>query len=259
MKSSISYEIDNRNPEEKKRFIQKLFDSIVPTYDLANHVLSMGTDILWRRNIFRHINSVRNERAIDLCCGTGDLSLLLHNKGAEVVSLDFSMNMLRRAVHKKAIKGHAVSADACLIPFHENTFSIATIAFGIRNIPDIDNFIKEVFRVLAPGGQLAILELVRPKNGLIRILYSFYLNKLIPFIGGVISGKKLAYSYLSKTIATFIDQPDLKMILNEHGFNKVMFHPQTLGVATIIVCEKNYSTTKTPRHEDPTTVELSNS
>lgn len=246
MKTKISYEIDNRNPEEKKRFIQDLFDSIVPTYDLLNHVLSMGTDVLWRRNIFKHINSVGNRKAIDLCCGTGDLSLLLHKKGAKVVSLDFSMNMLQRGIRKKALKGYPISADASLIPFKDNTFSTATIAFGIRNIPDIDNFIKDAFRVLAPGGQLAILELVRPKNKMVRVFYSFYLHKLLPFIGGIISGEKLAYNYLSKTIATFIDQPELKRMLEKYGFSKVTFHPQTFGVATIIVCEKNISATKTP-------------
>jgi len=239
VKASISYEINNKTPEETKRFIQNLFDSIVPTYDLLNHVLSMGTDVLWRRNIFKHINSVGNRKAIDLCCGTGDLSLLLYKKGAKVVSLDFSMNMLQRGIRKKALKGFSVSADASLIPFKDNTFSTATIAFGIRNIPDIDNFIKDVFRILSPGGQLAILELVRPKNGIVRLFYSFYLRKLLPFIGGVISGKKLAYNYLSNTIDTFIDQPKLEKMLLKYNFQNVTFHPQTFGVATIIVCEKS--------------------
>ncbi len=238
MKTNISYEINNKTPEEKKLFIQNLFDSIVPTYDLLNHVLSMGTDIIWRKNIFRHINSLKDKKAIDLCCGTGDLSLLLHKKGAEIVSLDFSMKMLQRGIQKKALKGYPVSADASLIPFRDNTFSAATIAFGIRNIPDIDNFIKDAFRVLAPGGQLAILELVRPENIIVRVFYSFYLHKLLPFIGGIISGQKLAYNYLSKTISTFIDQPELKKMLLKYGFHKVTFHPQTFGVATIIVCEK---------------------
>ncbi len=239
MNKNISYEINNQNPEEKKLFIQKLFDSIVPTYDILNHVLSMGTDIHWRRNIFRHINSIQNRKAIDLCCGTGDLSLLLHKKGAQVVSLDFSINMLKRGLSKKALKENPVAADACHIPFSDNTFSVATIAFGIRNIPDIDNFIKDAFRVLAPGGQLAILELVRPENKFIKILYSFYLHTILPFIGGTISGRKMAYSYLSKTIATFINQSNLEIMLKEYGFKKITFHPQTFGVATIVVCEKD--------------------
>ena len=239
MKNSFSYKIDNNNPEEKKRFIQQLFDSIVPTYDLLNHVLSLGTDLLWRRNIFKHLKSVHNASVIDLCCGTGDVSLLLSQKGAKVVSLDFSMNMLKRGIQKKALKGDPVSADACHIPFREHSFSVATIAFGIRNIPDIDHFIKEVFRVLTPGGQLAILELVRPENRLMKTLYSYYLRKVLPFIGGIMSGKKVAYNYLSKTIATFIDQPDLQKMLKRYGFIHITAHPQTFGIATIITCEKD--------------------
>ena len=237
----IRYEINNVNPEEKKRFIKKLFDSIVPTYDLLNHILSMGTDMLWRRNIFHHITEVRNNLAIDLCCGTGDLSLLLHQKGAKVVSLDFSMNMLQKGIKKKALKGYPVVADASLIPFVNNSFAAATIAFGIRNIPDIDIFIKEVFRVLMPGGQLAILELVRPVNKIIEKLYSFYLCNLLPFIGGIISGRKSAYRYLSGTIATFVGPKDLQALLEMYGFTQISNYPQTFGVATIIICRKELS------------------
>ena len=148
------------------------------------------------------------------------------------------MNMLRRGIDKKALKGHPISADACLIPFRDNTFTVATIAFGIRNIPDIDNFIKDVFRVLIPDGKLAILELVRPENKIIRMLYSFYLGTMLPFIGGVISGRKIAYEYLSKTISTFVDPAELKTMLEKYGFNGVTFYPQTFGVATIIICKK---------------------
>ncbi len=233
-----TYKIDNQNPEEKKRFVRDLFDSIVPTYDLLNHLLSLGTDILWRKNIFHHIKPVQNKKAIDLCCGTGDLSLLLHKKGAQTVSLDFSMNMLERGLEKKAIKGFPVSADASCLPFQDNSFSSATIAFGIRNIPDIDNFIKETFRVLETNGELAILELVRPENSIVRFLYSFYLGRLLPFIGGIISGRKTAYAYLSKTIETFVDPEALKIMLEKHGFSKVSIFPQTFGVASIIVSQK---------------------
>jgi len=246
--TGISYEINNRDPEEKKRFIRKMFDSIVPTYDLLNHLLSGGTDMFWRRNIFRHINKVEGRRAIDLCCGTGDLSLLLSKNGAKVVSLDFSMNMLRRGIAKKAIKGNPIAGDACLNPFKDNTFSAATIAFGIRNIPDLDNFLMDVLRILTPGGQLAILELVRPETNIMKILYSFYLGKMLPFIGGVISGRKIAYEYLSRTISTFIDLPDLKTMLHKHGFREIAFYPQTFGVAAIIVCQKDII--QAQRHKD---------
>lgn len=241
MNTNISYEINNENPEEKKRLIKNLFDSIVPTYDLLNHVLSMGTDVLWRRNIFRYLKGIRGSRAIDLCCGTGDLSLLLYQKGAKVISLDFSMNMLQRGIKKKTLRGYPVAADAAFIPFKDSTFAAATIAFGIRNIPDIDIFIKDTFRVLIPGGQLVILELVRPQNKIIQRLYSYYLNTLLPFIGGVISGRQLAYKYLSRTIATFVGTKDLQTMLEKYGFAEVSHYPQTFGVATIIICQKDLS------------------
>jgi demethylmenaquinone methyltransferase/2-methoxy-6-polyprenyl-1,4-benzoquinol methylase len=149
--------------------------------------------------------------------------------------------MLRRGINKNALKGYIVTADASLIPFKDNTFSAATIAFGIRNIPDIDTFIQDVFRVLHPGGQLVILELVRPENKFIRSLYSYYLGTLLPLIGGIISGRPLAYKYLSKTIATFFDPKDLQTILEAYGFSEVSHYPQTFGIATIITCQKDQS------------------
>ena len=120
----------------------------------------------------------------------------------------------------------------------DNRFHTATIAFGIRNIPDLDRFMVEVNRVLMPGGWFVILELVRPRNPFIRMAYSLYLEKFLPAIGGFISGKPMAYQYLSKTIATFVDPLDLQAMLEAHGFDRVCHYPQTFGVATIIVCRK---------------------
>jgi len=238
MKSSLSYELDNKNPEDKKRFIKNLFNDIVPTYDLLNHLLSFGTDKLWRRRIFRHISSVKDSNALDLCCGTGDLSLLLYRHGSRTVSLDFSLNMLGRGKQRNTLQGDCVAADASKLPFADRTFRTATIAFGIRNIPDLNNFIGDVHRVLERGGEFAILELVRPRNRFIKAVYSIYLNKMLPFIGGIVSGKRIAYKYLSNTIRTFVDPYDLKPMLEQGGFSNVRIYPQTFGVAAIIVCEK---------------------
>ena len=238
MKKHFEYRINNKSPEEKKPYIQTLFDSIVPTYDLLNHVLSFGTDIFWRRKIFRLIETVKEKSAIDLCCGTGDLSLLLHKKGASVVSLDFSMSMLKRGIEKGALKNFPIAADASIIPFADNSFHVATIAFGIRNIPDLDNFIKEVQRILKPDGKLVILELVRPPNKIIGGVYSFYMGSILPVLGGIISGKITAYRYLSKTIATFVDPVTLQTLLEKYGFINISHYPQTFGVSTIMIGTK---------------------
>ena len=238
MRSPIAYEINNHSPEERKRFVRKLFDSIVPTYDLLNRVLSAGIDSRWRADVLRLTGDVRDRLVIDLCCGTGDLSRLLHDKGAKTVSIDFSAEMLRRGLKRKALQGDSILADACVIPFGSNTFDVATVAFGIRNIPDLDHFMEEVHRVLKPGGRLAILELVRPRRRVIRFLYSRYLGTVLPLVGGIVSGRPLAYRYLSRSIATFVDPPTVQDLLERHGLTSVSFHPRTLGIAAIIVCQK---------------------
>lgn len=238
MTDQDGYIIDNQTPEDRKQYIKNLFDDIVPTYDLLNHILSAGIDTIWRRNIFRHMASVIHQPVIDLCCGTGDLSKIIFQKGASLTSLDFSMNMLLKGRKRKALPGNLLQADASRIPVHGNSFHTATIAFGIRNIPDLDHFINEVFRVLKPGGQFAILELVRPKNPFIKIFYKVYLENLLPLIGGLVSGQPSAYMYLSKTINTFVDPHDLQVMLEKYGFINVRHFPQTFGVATIMICNK---------------------
>ena len=237
MSVDFHYKIDNENPDNKKRFIRSMFDSIVPTYDLLNRLLSMGIDRLWRRKVRRLIGPKSTDLVIDLCCGTGDLSKLLH-KRCTVVSLDFSFKMIQKGIKKKRILDHPITADACNIPFKDNSFNSATIAFGIRNIPDINIFLTGIHRALKPGGMLAILELSRPSNSFIKFFYTFYLNKVIPFFGGIISGKRKAYMYLAKTITTFIDYNELTGLLKSHGFNNVQAHPRTFGIATIITAHK---------------------
>jgi demethylmenaquinone methyltransferase/2-methoxy-6-polyprenyl-1,4-benzoquinol methylase len=234
----LNYEIDNQGSAQKKQFIRELFDSIAATYDLSNHVLSFGLDIFWRKHIFKYISIERDTWAVDLCSGTGDLSLLLYQYGAKTVSIDFSLNMLKRGRGKQAILGYSIASDVSRLPFAANIFSVATIAFGIRNLPDIDNFIREVNRVLVQGGRLVILELVRPVNILIKAIYYFYLKIILPFIGGLISGRFLAYKYLSKTIRSFIDPVTLQGILEKYGFTQISHHPQSFGIAAIIIAEK---------------------
>jgi demethylmenaquinone methyltransferase/2-methoxy-6-polyprenyl-1,4-benzoquinol methylase len=240
MRNPISYELDDRHPQARKRFIRQLFDAIVPTYDLLNRVLSMGTDVIWRRNVLKYLEPLQGKSVIDLCCGTGDLSALLQRRGAQVVALDFSVNMLLRGRAKRALPDRYVAADASQPPFKSEVFTAATIAFGIRNIPDIETFMRAVARMLVPGGTLVILELTRPPNKFVRSLYTLYLDRLLPFVGGVVSGRPLAYRYLSRTIATFIAPAALEAILTRHGFESVRHYPQTFGIANISVACKEH-------------------
>lgn len=237
MTKGYRYEIDNVNPQGKKRSIRGMFDSIVPTYDLLNHVLSLSIDTRWRKNIFRYIAANGTKRALDLCCGTGDLSLLMRKNNFNTISLDFSLNMLERGRKKGAIPDGAVAGDVSRLPFKDGMFSVATIAFGIRNVPDIDIFLDEVRRVLSPGGSLVILELFRPEGCIMRKIHSIYLGVILPFIGGLVSGKGEAYRYLAGTISTFIHPDDLARLLALHGFVRTAYHPQTWNIAGIFVSE----------------------
>ncbi|HOV07861.1 MAG TPA: bifunctional demethylmenaquinone methyltransferase/2-methoxy-6-polyprenyl-1,4-benzoquinol methylase UbiE [Spirochaetota bacterium] len=231
------YEINNTSPWEKKRYIRSMFDSIVPTYDLLNRILSFGIDNLWRRDLVK-IASVKDKRVLDLCCGTGDLTRQIIKSGGDVISLDFSFNMLKKGKKKGWLSGENISADACTLPFKSNIFDVLTIAFGIRNIPDIDVFLKESLRVLKPNGKLLILELTRPDNSIVRFFYNLYLGKILPFIGGIISGKDEAYSYLAGSISTFLEREMLIQRIKNSGFTEVSYKKKTFGIATIYICKK---------------------
>lgn len=238
MTNYSSYEINNSDPSEKKRYIRSMFDSIVPTYDLLNRVLSGGIDNFWRKDLVRMTAGTGSKRILDLCCGTGDLTRQLVKGGGELFSLDFSFNMLKRGVEKGWLSGENISADAGKLPFKEERFDFLTIAFGIRNIPDVDVFLSESLRVLNPGGKLLILELTRPDNGFVRFFYNLYLTKILPFIGGILSGKREAYGYLAGSISTFLDRDTLIERIKIAGFKSVDYKKKTFGVATIYICCK---------------------
>ncbi len=238
MTNYSSYEINNSDPSEKKRYIRSMFDSIVPTYDLLNRVLSGGIDNIWRKDLVRMTAGPGSKRILDLCCGTGDLTRQLVKGGGELFSLDFSFNMLKKGVAKGWLSGENVSADAGKLPFKGESFDYLTIAFGIRNIPDVDVFLGESLRVLKPGGKLLILELTRPDNGFVRFFYNLYLTKILPFIGGILSGKREAYGYLAGSISTFLDRDTLIERIKIAGFKTVDYKKKTFGVATIYICGK---------------------
>ena len=237
-KKELEYELNNETPSERKKYIRGMFDSIVPTYDFLNRMLSMGIDTTWRKYLIKLTGGVQNKKVLDMCCGTGDLSKLFIKSKADTVSLDFSIPMIVKGKEQGWLGENSIGADASVLPFKENSFDFSSISFGIRNIPDLDNFMKETNRVMKKGGKLYVLELTRPSNLLVRFFYNLYLGVILPTVGGIVSGKKEAYKYLSKTIETFVDPDELKKMFISQGYSEVNIYKKTFGIATIIECIK---------------------
>ena len=223
--------------------ICRMFDRIALRYDLLNHLLSFGQDFFWRRKAAKYLNSsVKGKLEIlDLATGTGDLLISLFRENhniSKAVGLDISENML--AVCREKIDSHKltehislVQADAAGIPFPENSFDVVTIAFGIRNTADTFETLKEMHRILRPGGISLILEFSLPANRILRKCYLFYLRHFVPLLGRVVSGDDYAYSYFGKTIENFYGADDFCTLMKEAGFLNVRANQLTAGVVCI--------------------------
>jgi len=206
--------------------VRAIFDSIAPSYDLLNHLLSMGLDRRWWRRAARTLRPVlaRPEaRVLDLCCGTGDMTAaLLHERPSSatvpIIGLDFSAQMLDRARTKYAAANVLwVEGDAMQLPYADASFDLVTAAFGFRNLTNYAAGLAEIHRVLAPGGRIAILECNQP-DGLSGLLYTLYFRYVLPLIGGLISGDFKAYRYLPASVARFPRPPQMFALMTAAGF-----------------------------------------
>jgi len=217
-----------------------MFAGIARRYDLLNHVLSLNIDKGWRRKVRAEIAEILshpNAVVLDVACGTGDLSLELKS-GAEaaVIGTDFCRPMLAVAAEKIGSNARAlplVEADAMALSFADESFDAVTIAFGLRNLPDHLAGLKELQRVLRPGGKLVVLECSNPSVPGFRQLFKFYFEQLVPRIGGVISGSRGAYTYLPDSVSRFPDKKTLASMMEEAGFRDVRFRSLTGGTASI--------------------------
>jgi demethylmenaquinone methyltransferase / 2-methoxy-6-polyprenyl-1,4-benzoquinol methylase len=224
-------------PEGRK--VQAMFSGIAGKYDLLNHVLSLGTDFYWWWRMARASGAAPGRRFLDVAAGTGDSSLALARRGAEVVSTDFTCAMLKLGPGKFRRKGLAglvwssVGADAQHLPFQTDAFDGITICYGIRNVEDRPRAYGEFLRVLKPGGRLTILEFSRPRSRWLRALYDTYSLRILPRIGGWISGDPGAYTYLPESIRTFPDQPSLAGELRLAGFRDVTWTDLTGGIVAL--------------------------
>lgn len=231
-----------QQPEEKKKFVRDKFASISSRYDLLNSLLSFQVDRYWRWKTTRQLNKFQDGSVLDLCAGTLPLSLELTRqvKQRQVLAVDFCEDMLRSGVKtlpkdNRRERIFPVCGDGEEIPAPENTFWGCTVAFGVRNLSRTQQGLGEMYRVLKPGGKLLILEFSRPTNPVIKPLYNFYLNKVLPKIAGLVSGDKEAYEYLASSIAAFYEPQELLQMIRQAGFTSAECKPLTFGIVTLYI------------------------
>jgi len=217
-----------------------MFSSIAARYDLLNHLLSFSFDRLWRRRTaqcFRHIVARRDAHVLDLCCGTGDLAFALARAGnAAVWGSDFVHPMLMLA-QQKASEGRCaavfVEGDALAMPFPDASFDLVTAAFGFRNLANYERGLLEILRLLKPGGEVGILEFSEPRGALFGPLYRFYFTRILPRIGGAISGSDATYAYLPGSVQKFPSPEGLKGQMERLGFLNAGFECWTGGIVAL--------------------------
>ncbi|HWN12106.1 MAG TPA: bifunctional demethylmenaquinone methyltransferase/2-methoxy-6-polyprenyl-1,4-benzoquinol methylase UbiE [Pyrinomonadaceae bacterium] len=225
---------------DKARRVREMFAVIAARYDLLNHLLSGNIDKRWRRLVAATVSQTLPSgagRILDVACGTGDLSLTIAGDGkAQVVGLDFCRPMLEIASAKSSKRGANIpfiEGDALALPFRDRSFDGVTIAFGLRNLADVKLGLIELLRVVKPGGRVAVLEFSKPKYALLRGLFRVYFTKLLPLVGGLISGSRGAYQYLPDSVSRFPDQNELSSLMGEAGFEEVTYKNLTGGIAAL--------------------------
>jgi demethylmenaquinone methyltransferase / 2-methoxy-6-polyprenyl-1,4-benzoquinol methylase len=225
---------------EASEWVRGMFGRIAGRYDLVNHLLSFNLDRYWRARTVARVRSALlapDTRALDLCCGTGDLLLALEAaRGGPVWGSDFCHPMLTAAAGKIARRGfesRVFEADALEIPARDGSFDLVTVAFGFRNLADYGKGLREMRRVLGPGGMAAILEFSQPPNPLFSRLYRFYSLHVLPALGGALSGSKDAYSYLPESVRKFPSPDELAGQMRQAGFRNVTYERITGGIVCL--------------------------
>jgi demethylmenaquinone methyltransferase/2-methoxy-6-polyprenyl-1,4-benzoquinol methylase len=226
--------------------IRRMFAGIAERYDLLNHLLSLNIDRTWRRQVTRLV-PLRDGPLLDVCSGTGDLAFAYDaaaGGGVPIVGADFCHEMLVKATEKSKRRGSSerivfVEADAQRLPFANDTFEVVTVAFGLRNVTDPEQGIREMTRVTRPGGRVAILEFSRPRHWLFGRLYRYYFRFLLPLVGQMVSrSRERAYSYLPASALEFPDGEELAARLRAHGLADVHYQRFTFGIATLYIGTK---------------------
>ena len=217
--------------------IQRMFAEVAPGYDRANRALSCGIDVWWRRRTVRAVGLRAGERGLDACTGTGDLALALQRAGARVVGADFCAPMLARARAKTAPRPDGprwVAADTLALPFPPASFDFATVAFGIRNVADPRAALRELARVVRPGGRVVVLEFSKPRVPLLGAAYRFYFRRVLPRLGALVAGARNgAYRYLHDSVMAFPEREQFLALMREAGLGACRMRLLTGGIAAV--------------------------
>jgi len=231
------------NEREAARWVRDMFARVASRYDLLNHLLSFNLDHYWRRRTVRRVRewlARPNARVLDICCGTGDLTLALAAAaaGQPVFGSDFCHPMLVEARRKTMSRGACCAlfeADALQLPVESGSLDLITVAFGLRNFANYQDGLREMCRVLKPGGAAAILEFSQPPNRAFAAFYSFYSSRVLPAIGGIVSGSRAAYQYLPESVRKFPGAEALADRMREAGFTEVSYQRMTGGIVALHV------------------------
>ena len=237
---------ETQTPMPKKEKVREMFDNIAPTYDKLNHVLSMNVDKLWRRHALKEIVDGSAQRILDVACGTGDSTLSIAKAaaaGSEVVGVDISegmMALVEGKAEKAGVRNRIVLqvADGEALPYGDGAFDRVTCAFGIRNFEHKEKGLAEFLRVLRPGGKAVVLELSVPQNRAVRWAYDLYFMRLLPRIGGAVSGDRAAYRYLPASVHNFPAPQAFCRMMEEAGFRAVRCRTFTFGLCRMFVGER---------------------
>jgi demethylmenaquinone methyltransferase / 2-methoxy-6-polyprenyl-1,4-benzoquinol methylase len=225
---------------EKKIEVKRIFDSIASRYDFLNHLLSFGVDKYWRKKALKLSGINSDSILLDIACGTGDVAIEAHKMGVTYIfGADFSHNMLK-LFNKKSdwIIGRNIQMVAEKIPLKSGSVTNITVAFGVRNFYDIQEGFNSFYDVLKPGGKATIIEFKMPENPAFKFLYKYYFKKILPVIGGIISGDKEAYTYLPRSVEEFDEKINLPELLNNSGFGRIESYSLTFGIVQVIIASK---------------------
>lgn len=223
-----------------KADVQTMFDKIVPRYDLMNHIMTFGLDIHWRNMVAKQVADIdgrTSERALDVATGTGDLAFAIRKAGvSEVVGLDYSTEMIVKAKEKARKHPSGVefmAGDGMDLPFEDNSFDACTISFGLRNMPDYEGSVREMTRILQPGGKFVCLEMTPFRRPFLGPLFHFYFERVVPVVGGILSGDLKAYTYLPRSVQAFPTADELAGICQDAGLERVRY--QVLGFGAVAI------------------------